>query len=78
MNEETVYKVNTKVLKKAIDDKYGGVPNFAAQTKYNKASIYNWLKSEVVSANILFEMAEVLGIEDLNTLRKKEVIYSQI
>ncbi|MGL6108179.1 hypothetical protein [Romboutsia sp.] len=78
MNEEIIYKVNTKVLKKAINDKYGSIPNFAAQTKYNKSSIYNWFKSEVISANILFEMAEVLSIDDLNTLRKKEIIYSQI
>ncbi|MBS6025749.1 MAG: hypothetical protein KIB00_16865 [Paeniclostridium sordellii] len=74
MNEEIVFKVNTKVLKKAIDDKYGGIPNFAAQTKYNEKSIYNWLKSEETKSSILFEIADILGIDDLNKLKKKEVI----
>ena len=78
MNEEIVYKVNTRILREAINDKYGGVSNFVAKTKYNEKSIYKWLKSGDTKSSVLFEMADILGIDDMNTLRKKEIIYIQI
>lgn len=74
MNEKIVFKVDTNILKKAIKNKYGGVINFASKTKFSEKSIYNWLQSGSIKSNILFEIAEILEIEDLNVLKQKEVI----
>lgn len=77
MNEEIVYKVDTNIIRKAIQDRYGGISNFAAQTKYKEKSVYNWLQTGVMKTNTLFEIAEILEIENLNILKKKEVVVWQ-
>ncbi|MEG1142468.1 MAG: hypothetical protein RSE41_08525 [Clostridia bacterium] len=68
--KEISYETNTEYIKERIVEKYGSIQAFAPHTPYSQESIYKWVREGKMRTDASYVLADLLGITDLNKLRK--------